>query len=609
MIKFSDIKNIFSVKFIAASAFLWSIIAFHLCYNEYFIGAKYLGHDYSYLIPAMIDNYFWWAKNGIFSPPWFSPAFCGGQANFPDPNSSFYSMPQFLLFTGIEISNVLYTSILLFAVMGFIGMYLLSKEIFKLNIYCCSTCAAIFVFNDFFIYRMIVGHASYQGFMLIPLISYLLINTSNKIITRLTSIVFASIFIAYWVQAGMGILIIPSILSIIIIALLASINNQLSLTASFKKLFIAITIAGALSASKLVGVLALLGNFPRTQYGKLSFDGIANVLEIIYLSLFDNADAAQKISSLYVKNNPFDIPSHEMAFSITFIPLAIISSYLIAIISRYKISNDLIKVKEINWDIILLISLLSFPIILLIHNDTFEHFIKISPIFSTITSPQRFLIVFIFCFILWAGISLNKMPTNVSIFVLISTLILTPIISANIPRFDYIIKSYPIADVSIDFEKQKIGAANHKITRQLTTEPFVFPGRNYFIVKDNGLSILNCYNPLYGYYMENLNLDSIQTGDPLAKLNATQLNIRNPSCLLYPKENNCKLWDNFLLEQKDNASLFVSYKPFYFNRSVLQKIADIVSIITSLIILSYISVIFISHAYKVFSNFNFKTKR
>ena len=42
------------------------------------------------------------------------------------------------------------------------------------------------------------------------------------------------------------------------------------------------------------------------------------------------------------------------------------------------------------------------------------------------------------------------------------------------------------------------------------------------------------------------------------------LNMRNPACYVYPKVNNCKPGDNFLVSQKDELEKFISYKPYDF---------------------------------------------
>ena len=55
------------------------------------------------------------------------------------------------------------------------------------------------------------------------------------------------------------------------------------------------------------------------------------------------------------------------------------------------------------------------------------------------------------------------------------------------------------------------------------------------------------------------------------------LNIKNPACYLFAKENNCAPGDHFRAYEREKADAFVHYKPFEFRKSLLQKIADAIN--------------------------------
>lgn len=57
-----------------------------------------VGHDFSLALTGTYDGFLWFINNGIFTPPWFTPSFCGGVPNFANPQSGYYSLPQFLGF-------------------------------------------------------------------------------------------------------------------------------------------------------------------------------------------------------------------------------------------------------------------------------------------------------------------------------------------------------------------------------------------------------------------------------------------------------------------------------------------------------------------------------
>jgi hypothetical protein len=62
-------------------------------------------------------------------------------------------------------------------------------------------------------------------------------------------------------------------------------------------------------------------------------------------------------------------------------------------------------------------------------------------------------------------------------------------------------------------------------------------------------------------------------------LNDRFLNIKNPSCLVFPSENNYSAGDPFSVAQRADAERFTSYHSFEFKKSRQQKVADVVSTI------------------------------
>src|SRR5260221_2604010 len=130
-----------------------------------------MGYDYSIWIPAYLDGYRWFTNNGFLSPPWFSPSFCGGQVFFPDPQSAFYSLPQFLTFLHLDPLQAAFASTLTFASAGFWWMYFLAKNRFLLSTYATVCAGVLFMFNCFFAAREIIGHASFPAAMLSPCIA------------------------------------------------------------------------------------------------------------------------------------------------------------------------------------------------------------------------------------------------------------------------------------------------------------------------------------------------------------------------------------------------------------------------------------------------------
>ena len=112
---------------------------------------------------------------------------------------------------------------------------------------------------------------------------------------------------------------------------------------------------------------------------------------------------------------------------------------------------------------------------------------------------------------------------------------------------------------------------------------------------------------MFGYSLENFPFQKIVFSKKeqiasdkfllFASLNANtekqKFNFLNPSCFLFPKENNCIPGDLFNEYQKDDLEKFLKYKSFNFNKNIVQNIFDFLSFIFFFIILILIFINFI----------------
>ena len=71
------------------------------------------------------------------------------------------------------------------------------------------------------------------------------------------------------------------------------------------------------------------------------------------------------------------------------------------------------------------------------------------------------------------------------------------------------------------------------------------------------------------------------------------LNMRNPACYVYPKENDCEPGDRFRGSQKEDLKNFASYKPYAFKVSIYQKIANHTSVLAFLICILYLALLLV----------------
>ena len=73
----------------------------------------------------------------------------------------------------------------------------------------------------------------------------------------------------------------------------------------------------------------------------------------------------------------------------------------------------------------------------------------------------------------------------------------------------------------------------------------------------------------------------------------------NPSCFLFPDENNCVPGDTFKVSDKENLVKFTNYEKFAFNQNKTQLAANYISLFTFTICLIYLIYNFIIFLFRL----------
>jgi len=122
------------------------------------------------------------------------------------------------------------------------------------------------------------------------------------------------------------------------------------------------------------------------------------------------------------------------------------------------------------------------------------------------------------------------------------------------------------------------------LLRDATGAPLLGAGRNDALVL--GASQLLCYQPIFGYNLERLPFGPLKAGPALAEAAPGLLNIKNPACYVYPRENACEPGAHFPTARRDDARRFLGYLPYPFARSARQHAADAITIAAMVLIFS-----------------------
>lgn len=594
--------NIQNNKIHSIGIFFLLLLAYHLIFCDYFpLPNGRMGHDYALTLANFTDGFLWFKNNGFLTPPWFTPSFCGGQAFFADPQSAFYSVPQFLSFIFDPLQAV-YLAFLLFAAFGYWGMYAFSSSCLRLNRLSCIVAGTVFMFNGFYSHRMMIGHYGFQAFMLAPLIAFLLLHRPHiKILSSANGFlaIAAGAMVAYCFHSGLTTLMIPSALSVIALACIVSLRSDNPVWKPFLiRGAIATILAIGLCASKLNANVSLVSNFTRDYYLLPGISDIWGLLEFVFQSLFYSSEHVYQTVTPLWENMQWKAMPHELAFSVTAIPLIIIIirlGTLALAIAKTKSKNTFTNSKcnksqsQGRHNIIISVTILSIilliPIALLYYSPQWNTVLKKIPIINATTSPFRWLIIFLPLIAACTGLACNGARKSSELLAII-ILIGIPILNGLENREFYRLQNYNPAPL-IDFY--------HKVRNSQEVPKIQVVGS---MMADNsqlasGISPARCYNPLYGYKLEKLP-NTLRVG-PIDLISQDRtLNFYNPACSVFPKENSCKPFDKYREDQLSDLKRFSSYRPFNFQKSSLQKIAEAITS-TSLLFLLMLPILLIRY--------------
>ncbi|MEE8484520.1 MAG: hypothetical protein V3S46_07965, partial [Nitrospinota bacterium] len=469
------------------------------------------GADYSFPIPYLLDGYFWFKENGIFGVPWFTPSFCGGLPRFPDPQSGHYSIPQFINFVFDPVVSVKLTFIV-FAALGFWGFYILLRKMFHLSSEASLLGATLFLFNDFYTYRMIGGHFNFHSFMLFPFIvfwigrqEYLNGKPDKKLF--IYDSLSAGFLISYMVYSGAA-----SILPIVIVAafvagLIYGVRRKdFRYDYYYLKIVCALLSAAALSSSMVVAVISYLKHFPRDYYPLPGIPEIKSIAFIIMKTLF--WAPAHRYASEVVVNSRFALDRGWLEYGITVVPLLIILAGVAALIRKVFSGGGLgMPPKRKLAAIASIVILLSIPVFVNYYSPAVNAFLKTLPLIKNSSDPFRWFLVYIPIAIIAASIFMEITPILKRYDKAIAIVGIVSVVGINYftCKEYYQHGNYDAEPIVVSYHMVEAGERSTEITHiGLSGPKATGPERNVFVnnMLAYGVSQLNCYDPIFGYNLE-----------------------------------------------------------------------------------------------------------
>lgn len=549
---------------------------FHFIYHGFFPTARgTLGHDFGLALAGCTDGFIWFAKNGLFEVPWFTPSFCAGVPLFADPQSGYYSVPQWLSFI-VDPLTAAYLTLLLFASLGYFGMYVLARRAFGLSLGWSIFAAALFFFNTFQPYRTILGEYGYHGLTLVPWLAWYLIRPTDGVVHKVGFALLAGLIAAYWLQSGLPTLMVPGALGVGLVLLAYRLVQpwQRDLLA---RMMLAVAVSVVFSASKLMASLAFYGRFERTQYQLPGFADPWALIKTTLLALFWTSEAAARQAFASMVNVQWSVLPHEWAYGFTIAPLICL---LAAFFLRRRDGAQGLRLTGARWPALAIVVLALIPLVLMFYTPQFNTWLKQVPLIGATAWPMRWIVIYLAVLPLLFAMAAQYWTGNHWRFATASILILIGLQFVDL-RLYYRDQPYNPGFLLAGYQRLAAGAVQaHRISfvgiKAATGNEGLYGSVDRNDVLVEGVSQAACYNPAFGYRLEKFPQGRLVLGDVMDEADG-YLNIKNPACYVFPEENGCEPGDHFRVDQRAAAEAFVSYRPFPFAKSTKQRIADLVT--------------------------------
>jgi hypothetical protein len=563
------------------------IAVYYWLFSRFFPNASgRLGHDYALFLPYLLDGYFWYTTNGVDAVPWFTPSFCGGLPRFAN-QYLYYSVPQFLSFVTDPLSAIRFT-LVIFAALGFSGFYAVLRGAFRSSVAAALFGATLFLFNGFFAHRMIVGHLSFHGFMLTPWIAFFLFrpipSTSSSTGAsrwRLAfDVVMAAVLTAYIAVSSVAHLPLPMAMTLLVIGSTLVLTDPPTgwLRVATVKAGSALVLATALSAAKLAAAAALVQHFPRDFYPLPGFASALELVRVLGVSLFWTPAGLPARGLL--ANTPWDMGRHEFEYGVTVIPLLILLTGMIGSIG--SVGSTVRRLRPVEWAALIVASLLLLvPLALNLYTPAWNAILKRIPFIKNSSQNLRFFSVYIPVVILFSALILDRsrLLSRLRGPIVAASIVGVVAINVSSNRAHYHREQYDPSPVLRTYARTRAGDWSPEISAIAATvdrsgRPLLRFDRNNAVTA--GYSQLFCYETVFGYRLERFPRKTLRPGSPLDARDG-HLNLKNPACYVFPAENACEPGDHFTVDQQREAVAFLRFRPFSFEMSGTQRLANRIS--------------------------------
>ncbi len=541
-------------------------------------GAGRLGADYAFWLPNLLAGYFWHATSGWWPIAWFNPSQCGGAPLQADPQGAYLSVPQLLTFA-IGPVRAVQANFLLFAAAGCLGAHALARRCFGLSQAASVLAGALFMFNGFFAVRMMVGHLSFAPFMLLPAMAACVLGPGGAASRAgLLGAIGFGLAVAVMLQGGMTVLVLPAYLSLAIVIVMHALAGYPPSRAPWLKAAAGSLIGMALCAGKLAAMLALMGNLPRNLY---PLPGFANIAQTAWVALRGLFFWPSPDMSAAILNSRLRLELHEFDYRVGPVPLVLM---LAAAWLTWRRRPPPDRQARLLWDLLALLLLL--PLALNTYATYWTAFLKSLPVIGASSSLLRWFAAYILPTTLGGALALDRLAAlqgargwTLSAAGIAAT-ILALLLSDRSPYGRDGLGIYDPARIQAAWRSVAEGGRVPPVVA-IEAGPDTSLQRQDAIVA--GMSHLFCYDPLFGYRLENFPGTRLHAGsvfDETPAPGGSRLNLIDPACYVFPRANGCAPGDQFAASALDQEANFISWRPFRWAKPWWARLADWTSLVS-----------------------------
>ncbi|MEX0504434.1 hypothetical protein AB3X55_12625 [Alphaproteobacteria bacterium LSUCC0719] len=539
------------------------------------------GHDYAYFLPRLLDNHLFYLANGLGLKE-YTASFCAGIFEFANPQSVALSLPQLLSSLFGPVAGVKLTFVLSSAAAG-LGIYGCARFA-GLPHMSAAISGILMTFSGFLLTRMIVGHLTFFNVGFASVVSMLMLfAVRNFAKGRLAQAIslggMASLLATSIVYGGAGVMILQ--IAAMILLLLVVCGGFAERCHHWLLVFGGVSVAALLmSAPKLEAMLAVTGNLPRDLY---PLPGVALTdLPLLVLQTVLWVPGTVLLNDI-LQNAKFTLGWHEWNYSVSPLWLLVVGG---GIFMGHRAEGGYVNLawawlrgspmRAAATGLILLL-----PIILNVYTPSWNAVLKAAPLLGDSSNMLRWFLVYLPALCLVAGWTWRH----------VSKVHLVPLLTLSIALAgqQYFIHNTHLAHETKGYDRafvvdswqsgrnKEIFAvgAPIKTNKDGTRQAVVSSDFDHMFV--DGLSNAFCYEPMFGYRLENLDRRYLRVGAINIPDQNGFLPMKNPSCYVYPDENTCRPGAHFNAKQFNDLQLLTVYGNLSAKTSALRSVLNLVA--------------------------------